>query len=748
MVVPEGDTLTLGVGGFSAAKRLSPAPYKHIPVYPLRSPAVNLSHCNISPIRPSCSNCFPEPVLGFKMQDYVDLLEFSRYGGIPHPILPGARPPSPWFADLRYSLTTPLPHSYPSVYKEVIESDKVAAAVVQGEKPSTPMLKAKRNVKTFFSEIHASLSRFICKICGYILFKVFRRLMTRLLVCPAQMKRLVDAEKTGIPLVYLPLHRSHLDYLLITWSSWHFGLRLPHIASGDNLNLNGLGWLLRATGAFFIRRRTEVNDNSGKDVIYRAVLHSYVEQLLKKGLCIEFFLEGTRCRFGKPLLPKHGLISNVITSVQQKVITDCYLVPVSYTYDSVAEGVFLDELIGVSKKRESVVGVITGIFKSFGKSKRCGAVRMHYGKPVLLSDYLNALKEALTSREGVPELTRIPNGFAYRELLQIHGKREEKADDRTLVRSVGYHLIYEAQSIVSISLVSVVSALLMCKFRQGVSIEILSADCQWLCEQIIHDGSEVMGWHSGETCGRNVVEYGLQYMRDSVERLIDPKEGTDNIFLINNHRQLINMAYNKNALVPLFALRSAIGLVMVSRPSPLLFNEALNDVALICDLMQVEVIFCKPCEDLRAIIAAAIGSSDLSHVDYGLLRLEGDEKEFDGEINPKLEVRDAMSLEILVFYSNFLRPFMQSLYLVIERLLAGDSITQESHTIRLWCRKSIAGSTHLPFPLLLEAVNSDSFRNSLRLLRCKGILTSDSKQFDRKQAEKIRDDLLRLLTIN
>ncbi|KIH43480.1 Acyltransferase [Ancylostoma duodenale] len=95
--------------------------------------------------------------------------------------------------------------------------------------------------------------------------------MTRLLVCPQQMKRLVDAEKTGTPLVYLPLHRSHLDYLLITWTSWHFGLRLPHIAAGDNLNLNGLGWLLRATGAFFIRRRVDERDEGGKDAVYRLI---------------------------------------------------------------------------------------------------------------------------------------------------------------------------------------------------------------------------------------------------------------------------------------------------------------------------------------------------------------------------------------------------------------------------------------------------------------------------------------------
>ncbi|PIO65464.1 hypothetical protein TELCIR_12866 [Teladorsagia circumcincta] len=348
--------------GFVGEKCLPSAPYKHLPVHPLVSPAVDFSFRNICKIRPSCTNCFPQTSQEL-YHNYVDLFDFSKFGGMPYPILPGARPPSPWFADLRYTIVTPLPHSYPNVYKEVIDSPRVTA-VMKAEEARNPDISVhgiKKKVVTFYYEIRATLSRFICKICGYLLFKVFRRLMTRLLVSPLQMKRVVEAEKTGIPLVYLPLHRSHLDYLLITWTAWHFGLRLPHIASGDNLNLSGLG-----------------------------------------------------CRYGKSQLPKHGLISNVVKAVQEKTISDCYLVPVSYTYDGVAEGVFLDELMGIPKKRESVFRVLCGVLKSFGKPKRCGTVRMHFGTPILLTDYMNALHEALSSRKVMPQLSRIPHAVSYR----------------------------------------------------------------------------------------------------------------------------------------------------------------------------------------------------------------------------------------------------------------------------------------------------------------------------------------------
>lgn len=85
-----------------------------------------------------------------------------------------------------------------------------------------------------------------------------------------------------------------MDYQIITWCIWHFNLRIQYVAAGDNLNLSGFGWFLRATGAFFIRRNLGPNAQSTRDVLYRAVLNSYLIGLLKSGQSIEFFLEGTR----------------------------------------------------------------------------------------------------------------------------------------------------------------------------------------------------------------------------------------------------------------------------------------------------------------------------------------------------------------------------------------------------------------------------------------------------------------------
>jgi len=71
-------------------------------------------------------------------------------------------------------------------------------------------------------------------------------------------------------LVYVPSHRSHLDYLLLSYLLYRRGLMLPHIAAGDNLDIPVLGPILRRGGAFFLRR------SFGEDDVYRSVFAEYL----------------------------------------------------------------------------------------------------------------------------------------------------------------------------------------------------------------------------------------------------------------------------------------------------------------------------------------------------------------------------------------------------------------------------------------------------------------------------------------
>ena len=55
-------------------------------------------------------------------------------------------------------------------------------------------------------------------------------------------------------LIYVPCHRSHVDYLLLAYIIFEKGLSLPYVAAGNNLDVPVIGPLLRRAVAFYIRR--------------------------------------------------------------------------------------------------------------------------------------------------------------------------------------------------------------------------------------------------------------------------------------------------------------------------------------------------------------------------------------------------------------------------------------------------------------------------------------------------------------
>lgn len=91
-----------------------------------------------------------------------------------------------------------------------------------------------------------------------------------------------------------------------------------------------------------------------------------------------------RSRFGKTLIPKNGLISNIVSAVQEGKIKNVLFVPVSFSYDKIVEGIYHDELMGTPKKRESIWMIIRGFFTSFSSVNKCGDVVLDIGKPVSL----------------------------------------------------------------------------------------------------------------------------------------------------------------------------------------------------------------------------------------------------------------------------------------------------------------------------------------------------------------------------
>jgi glycerol-3-phosphate O-acyltransferase len=182
-------------------------------------------------------------------------------------------------------------------------------------------------------------------------------------------------------IIYVPCHRSHIDYLLVNYFVYHNGLVPPHIAAGVNLNLPLAGHYMRKAGAFFIRRSFRSQQ------LYSAVFHEYLARILSNGTAIEYFVEGTRSRTGRLLQPKGGMLSMTVRSFLRARTRPVMFQPIYVGYERLAEGRnYTAELSGKKKKSES----LGDLFKIFGVLKqKYGTVHVSFAEPIFLDDLLD-----------------------------------------------------------------------------------------------------------------------------------------------------------------------------------------------------------------------------------------------------------------------------------------------------------------------------------------------------------------------
>jgi glycerol-3-phosphate O-acyltransferase len=193
----------------------------------------------------------------------------------------------------------------------------------------------------------------------------------------------VEGIRTMAPshqLVYVPCHRSHVDYLLLSYVIYNENLAIPYIAAGDNLNNPFIGRILRGGGAFFIRR--SFRDNR----LYGAIMRAYLLQLVRLGVPLEYFVEGGRSRTGRLLKPRFGMLGMTVEAYIKSQARPLAFVPVYIGYDKLIEGKsYLGELYGGKKKRESTLGALGAIFHLKG---HYGRVTASFGEPIVLADLL------------------------------------------------------------------------------------------------------------------------------------------------------------------------------------------------------------------------------------------------------------------------------------------------------------------------------------------------------------------------
>ncbi len=248
---------------------------------------------------------------------------------------------------------------------------------VEARKKKITLNKARKQARKYAKEIAADYSYTAVRIASRIMHWFWNRIYNGVRV--RHKHNLTDIPK-GSEIIYVPCHRSHIDYLLVSWLVHNQGLVVPHIAAGVNLNMPVIGSILRRGGAFFIRRSFRSN------MLYSVIFNEYVDMMFRKGVSMEYFIEGGRSRTGRLRDPSMGMLNMTVRSYLRHQQRPVKLIPIYVGYERLVEGSsYLKELSGGHKKSESV----GGFFKSLKiLREQFGRVHVSYGKPIDLATHI------------------------------------------------------------------------------------------------------------------------------------------------------------------------------------------------------------------------------------------------------------------------------------------------------------------------------------------------------------------------
>ncbi|MBU2978382.1 glycerol-3-phosphate 1-O-acyltransferase PlsB [Alteromonas sp. C1M14] len=318
----------------------------------------------------------------------------------------------------RQSMTGPNLLERTELYNAILGSDSVKRAMQEqtaskkkSKKKQDPRDTAVEYVNEIAADYREGLIRFGDRILTRIWNKIYNGISVR------HSERIRELAANGHEIIYVPCHRSHMDYMLLTYVIYHEGMVTPHIAAGINLNFWPAGPIFRRSGAFFLRRSFAGNK------LYTAVFREYLELLFNKGYSVKYYPEGGRSRTGRLIPPKTGMLAMTMQAVIKGVQRPVSIVPVYIGYENVMEvKSYLSELKGSGKKKESSWQV----FSAIRKLRNYGHGYVNFGEPIQLNRFLE--QSVPDWRETLPQdndkkpgwLTPMVNDLAHEVMLRIN----------------------------------------------------------------------------------------------------------------------------------------------------------------------------------------------------------------------------------------------------------------------------------------------------------------------------------------
>ncbi len=423
---------------------------------------------------------------------------------------------------------------------ELLAAPAVDAAIMTvAEASERPRHRVAAQAYRYASEIASDQSYRVIRFFSIILTWLWNRLYNGIEVSHLERVRAVS---DSAEIVYVPCHRSHIDYLLLSYVLYHNGLALPHIAAGINLNLFLVGPLLRRAGAFFMRRSFK------EDLLYKAVFDEYIHLLLSKGYSLEYFVEGGRSRTGGMLTPRPGMINMTLRGYYRDHHRDIQFVPVYFSYERVLEiSSYLDERKGHQKKTESLRDLF-GVFRYFKLD--FGQVSVNFGEPISLEQFLSMRVDS--------------------DLEMI-----EPDKHKAICRELGHHIVQGINAAIPVNPTQILATLFVHAGHLEIPEERLRRQLRFLTTLIEADQiSSIFDQSDAQ-----IIDYFLS--TSGAERQL--RDGEPMITITPGG--LIDMRYYSNSVTHLFVLPSLIANRLIQEPmiDPEPFADQLTVLAPLLD---------------------------------------------------------------------------------------------------------------------------------------------------------------------
>jgi glycerol-3-phosphate O-acyltransferase len=601
----------------------------------------------------------------------------------------------------RRSVTGPAEKPPDRVREELVRSPKLQSTIkLLAETKPEERRELTEKAVSMLRKLQAVPDGATISALAVLLDRVFHRIYAGIDVDREGLERVREASKEGC-VILLPSHKSHIDYLILSYVFNDENIQLPLIAAGDNLSFFPLGPVFRRAGAFFIRRSFK------GDRLYSSVVDTYIRRLIRDGFPLELFIEGARSRTGKLLPPKFGILGMMVESALSVPQRQACFVPISIGYERIVEtGAYERELSGGEKVKEDAAGLLrsTDVLRH-----RYGRINLQFGTILTLDDIRDDLE--------------LP-----------HGTELRAPQRRALVTRLGNRVMDEINRVTAVTPGSLTALALLSHGYRGLPHDELVDRCARLLavlRELDARTTPSTATSSGNLRPEAIREAAQLFTDGDLIEAHEPAEpdanargegqvGPGTIYTIPDGKRL-ELDTSKNMILHFFVERSLVSVAMLAAPGPPIHQDALRDrVQKLSRLFKHEFrfradapfseIFADTLERMR--VAGEVVIDEKGIVDSGHGRLGWNGREW------------------LLTYAAFLRNFLES-YRIAARglgaLLKGPLPEKElvKKALDTGKRMFFTGEVERP-----EAVSQPTIKNGFAALVDHGILRSSEGKLE------------------